>query len=105
MRQAFQADGAAQDYFVVDEDRVAVLPESLSLDYGAMIETVAVAAHSTKCCGDLSGKNVVVTGAGTIGNLVAQFAKSRGAKRVLITDVSDYRLDLAKNAALLIHLM
>lgn len=98
--QAFQADGAAQDYFVVDDDRVAVLPSDLSLDYGAMIEPVAVAAHSTKRCGDLTGKNVVVSGAGTIGNLVAQFAKARGAKRVLITDVSDYRLDLAKTCGI-----
>ena len=59
------------------------------LIYGAMIEPVAVAAHATMRGGDLKGKNVVVSGAGTIGNLVAQFAKARGAKRVLITDVSD----------------
>jgi len=45
--QAFQANGAAQDFFVVDDDRVAVLPEGMSLDYGAMIEPVAVAAHAT----------------------------------------------------------
>ena len=82
--QAFQANGAAQDFFVVDDDRIAVLPEGMSLDYGAMIEPVAVAAHATMRGWDLKGKNVVVSGAGTIGNLVAQFAKARGAKRVLI---------------------
>ena len=31
--QAFQANGAAQDFFVVDDDRIAVLPEGMSLDY------------------------------------------------------------------------
>ena len=99
--QAFQANGAAQDFFVVDDDRVAVLPEGMSLDYGAMIEPVAVAAHATMRGGDLKGKNVVVSGAGTIGNLVAQFAKARGAKRVLITDVSDFRLEIARKCGII----
>lgn len=89
--QAFQADGAAQDYFIVPEERLVKLPETFSLEYGAMIEPAAVGAHATSRAGDLTGKNVVVSGAGTIGNLVAQFALARGARRVLITDVSDYR--------------
>lgn len=72
----------------------------MSLDYGAMIEPVAVAAHATMRGGDLKGKNVVVSGAGTIGNLVAQFAKARGAKRVLITDVSDFRLEIARKCGI-----
>lgn len=98
--QAFQADGAAQDYFVIDDDRIAVLPEDMLLDYGAMIEPAAVGAHATSRAGELSGKNVVVSGAGTIGNLVAQFAKARGAKNVLITDVSDLRLDIARKTGI-----
>lgn len=98
--QAFQANGAAQDFFVVDDDRIAVLPKDMSLDYGAMIEPVAVGAHATMRGGDLKGKNVVVSGAGTIGNLVAQFAKARGAKQVLITDVSDFRLEMARKCGI-----
>ena len=98
--QAFQADGAAQDYFVIDEDRVVKLPEGMSLDYGAMVEPAAVGAHSTSRAGNLAGKNVVVTGAGAIGNLVAQFAIARGAKKVLITDISDIRLDIAKQCGI-----
>lgn len=98
--QAFQADGVAQDYFISDDDRVVVLPEGMSLDYGAMIEPVAVGAHSTARAGDIAGKNVVVSGAGTIGNLVAQFAIARGAKKVLITDISDYRLDVARRCGI-----
>lgn len=98
--QAFQADGAAQDFFVVDDDRVAVLPEGMPLDYGAMVEPCAVAAHATARAGSLEGKNVVVSGAGTIGNLVAQFAKARGARKVLITDVSDFRLEKARECGI-----
>ena len=98
--QAFQADGAAQDYFIVPEDRIVKMPEGMSLDYGAMIEPAAVGAHATLRAGDLRGKNVVVSGAGAIGNLVAQFALSRGAKRVLITDISDLRLEVARKCGI-----
>jgi 2-desacetyl-2-hydroxyethyl bacteriochlorophyllide A dehydrogenase len=98
--QGFQAPGVAQDYFVVPEDRLVLLPDSLSLEQGAMIEPAAVGAHSTSRTTGIEGKNVVVSGAGTIGNLVAQFAKARGAKKVLITDVSNYRLEIAKKCGI-----
>lgn len=90
--QAFHADGAAQDYFVVTEDRAVKLPDDMPLDYGAMVEPTAVGAHATSRPKSLVGKNVVVSGAGTIGNLIAQFAQARGAKKVVITDISDLRL-------------
>ena len=98
--QAFQADGAAQDYFIVPEERVVKLPEGMSLDYGAMIEPASVGAHAASRAGNLAGKNVVVSGAGAIGNLVAQAVISRGAKKVLITDVSDFRLDIARQCGI-----
>ena len=98
--QAFQADGAAQDYFVVTEDRVVALPEGMSLTYGAMVEPTAVGAHATSRPRELMGKNVIVSGAGTIGNLVAQFCIARGAKKVVITDVSDYRLGIAQECGI-----
>ena len=82
--QGFQAPGVSQDYFIVPEDRLVVLPDSISLEQGAMVEPAAVGAHSTSRTTGIVGKNVVVSGAGTIGNLVAQFAKARGAKKVLI---------------------
>ena len=97
--QAFQADGCAQDYFVVDDDRVVKLPEGMSLDYGAMIEPSAVGAHASNRT-DVKGKNVVVSGAGTIGNIGAQFCTARGAKNVLITDVSDLRLAKARECGI-----
>lgn len=98
--QAFQADGAAQDYFIVPEDRLVKLPDDFSLEYGAMIEPAAVGAHAVSRAGDLAGRNVVVSGAGAIGNLVAQFALAAGARRVLITDVSDYRLEVARRCGI-----
>jgi L-iditol 2-dehydrogenase/threonine 3-dehydrogenase len=93
--QGFQAPGAAQSHFIVPEDRIIKVDDSLSFEDIALIEPCAVGAHATAKT-DLTGKNVVVTGAGTIGNLVAQFAQARGAKKVLITDISDLRLEKAK---------
>lgn len=98
--EGFQAPGVAQDLFVVPEDRVIAFPDSMTFEQGAMIEPAAVGAHSTSRAPDLKGKNVVVAGAGTIGNLVAQFAKARGAAKVLITDISNYRLDIARQCGI-----
>lgn len=98
--QGFQAPGVAQDYFVVEEDRLVVIPDSMTLDQGAMVEPASVGAHATGRANDLKGKNVVVSGAGTIGNMVAQFAKARGAKKVLITDLSEFRLARAKECGI-----
>lgn len=98
--QGFQAPGVAQDLFVVTDDRIVPFSDTMTFEQGAMIEPAAVGAHSTSRVADIRGKNVVVSGAGTIGNLVAQFAKARGAKKVLITDVSDYRLDIARKCGI-----
>jgi L-iditol 2-dehydrogenase/threonine 3-dehydrogenase len=98
--QGFQAPGVAQDLFIVPEDRIVAFPDSMTFEQGAMIEPAAVGAHSTNRVSGLKGKNVVVAGAGTIGNLVAQFAKARGASKVMITDVSDFRLNIAKECGI-----
>ncbi len=98
--QGFQAPGVAQDLFIVPEDRVVILDDSMDFEQGAMVEPAAVGAHSTRRASDLKNKNVVISGAGTIGNLVAQFAKARGAKRVIITDVSEFRLNKARECGI-----
>lgn len=91
----FQTNGAAQEYFPVRADLVLKLPETVLLDHAALIEPISVAVHALSHYGSMIGLNVLVLGAGTIGNLVAQVAVAHGAKRVLITDVSEYKLDKA----------
>jgi len=98
--QGFQAPGCAQDLFVVPKERLVLLPESLTVEQGALVEPASVGAHSTSRASDLTGKNAVVLGAGTIGNMVAQFVRCRGAKNILITDISDYRLGIAKKCGI-----
>jgi L-iditol 2-dehydrogenase len=96
----FQTGGAAQEYFVLDAAMVLKLPDGFSLDQGAMIEPVSVGVHAVARGGGAEGKNVIVLGAGTIGNLTAQVAKASGAKAVMITDISPYKLEKARQCGL-----
>ena len=96
----FQTTGTASEYFAVDASKVTPIPEDMSYEEGAMIEPLAVAVHGVKQMGDVTGMNIVVIGAGPIGNLVAQSAKGMGAAKVMITDVSDLRLEKAKECGI-----
>ncbi len=93
--EGFQAPGAARDVFVVNEDQIVQLPEAFTFEQGAMVEPVAVAVHAAARGGVVRDCNVAVIGAGPIGNLAAQVLRAAGA-RVMITDVSDYRLEVAR---------
>lgn len=92
----FQTTGTASRYFAVDAAKVLKIPDKLSFDEGAMIEPLAVAAHALGRAGEIKDKKILVLGAGPIGNLVAQTAKGLGAAAVMVTDISDYRLDIAR---------
>jgi L-iditol 2-dehydrogenase len=95
-----QADGAAREYLPLDHKLIVKLPAGMNYDQGAMVEPVAVGVHAVKRLGDVEGMNLLVLGAGPIGNLTAQAAKGFGARSVLITDISDYRLEVAKDCGI-----
>ncbi len=92
----FQTTGTASEYFAVDARKVTPLPEAMTLEEGAMIEPLAVAVHAVRRAGDVQDKDVCVLGAGPIGILTAQVAKGLGARKVMITDISDIRLAKAR---------
>ncbi len=92
----FQTNGTAQEFFPLPSNIVFKLPDEMPFDHAAMIEPIAVAVHAVRKGGNVVGKKVLVLGAGTIGNLVAQVAKAFGAEAVLITDVKDYKLEKAQ---------
>src|SRR5690606_16860469 len=91
--EGFQAPGVAGDFFVLPEERTYTVQDRVSYDEIALVEPAAVATHATSLIQDIQTKNIVVTGAGPIGNLIAQFAKIRGAQRVIVTDFNAFRLD------------
>lgn len=92
----FQTTGTASEFFAVDASKVTPLPDNMSFDDGAMLEPLAVTVHAAKRFPDIKGAKVAILGCGPIGILLAQSAKALGAEKVLITDVSDLRLELAK---------
>ncbi len=96
----FQTDGAGQEFFALDQKNVLKLPADMSLDQAAMIEPISVAVHALARGGGAEGKQVLVLGAGPIGNLTAQVAKASGASAVMITDISDYKLNKANECGL-----
>ena len=96
----FQTTGMASHYFAVDADKVTALPDDMSFEEGAMIEPLAVAVHAVRQAGDVKGKKIVVLGAGPIGILIAQVAKGMDAESVMITDLSDLRLNLAEECGI-----
>jgi L-iditol 2-dehydrogenase len=95
-----QADGAAREFIPVDHQLVVKLPEGMSFDHGAMVEPVAVGVHAVGRLENVAGMNLLVLGAGPIGNLTAQSAIGLGAKAVLITDITDSRLEIAKTCGI-----
>ncbi len=96
----FQTTGTASEFFAVDSEKVIKLPDEMIYEEGAMLEPCAVAVHAVLKGGDVTNFNVLVLGAGPIGNLVAQTSLALGAKAVMITDLSDFRLGVAKEVGI-----
>src|SRR6476620_539224 len=90
-------DGAFADYVVIPASNVWVQPDVLDPDLAAVFAPLGNAKH-TALSFPMAGEDVVITGAGPIGVMAAALARQVGARHVVVTDVSDYRLDLAKNA-------
>ncbi len=87
--------GAFAEYISVPAFNVYKLPESVSDDLGAVFDPLGNAVH-TALAYDLVGEDVLITGAGPIGAMAVAVAKFVGARNVVITDINDYRLVLAK---------
>jgi len=96
----FQTDGAAREYFPISADNLVLLPEGVSLVQGAMVEPLAVGVHAAlRLASGARGRNVVVLGAGTIGNAAAQAAAAAGAN-VVVTDIDPFKLEIARRCGL-----
>lgn len=98
--QGFQAPGCAQEYWVTSADKVVILPDTMSMDMGAFVEPASVGVHAVDIVPNIAGRRVLVLGAGTIGNLVAQSAKAADAKKVAIVDINETRLALAEQCGI-----
>ncbi len=88
-------DGAFAEYLCIPASNVILIDPSLDEDIVAFFDAFGNATH-TALMYDLVGEDVLITGAGPIGIIAAGICKYAGARRVVITDMNDYRLDLAR---------
>jgi threonine 3-dehydrogenase len=87
--------GAFAEYIAVPAFNVFKLPDAITDDMAAILDPLGNATH-TALSFDLVGEDVLITGAGPIGIMAVAIARYAGARHVVITDINDYRLELAR---------
>ena len=88
-------DGAFAEYLVIPEDNVRKCEENIPEEMYSIFDPFGNAVH-TALSFDLTGEDVLITGAGPIGIMAAAVCKFVGARYVVITDINDTRLELAE---------
>jgi L-iditol 2-dehydrogenase len=94
---AFRRMGAFAEFVTVPARIAYPLPESMSFTHAALIEAVSVAVHAVSLTPIALDDTVVVVGAGMIGLLTMQAARLAGAGAIIVLDVDETRLDLARS--------
>lgn len=87
--------GCFAEYIAIPAVNAYPIPDSVSDSVASILDPFGNAAH-TALSFDLVGEDVLITGAGPVGIMAVAVAKHAGARHVVITDVNEYRLDLAK---------
>lgn len=89
--------GAFAEYLSVPAFNVFKIPDDISDDMASILDPLGNATH-TALSFDLVGEDVLITGAGPIGIMAVAIARYAGARHIVITDINDYRLELARKA-------
>ncbi len=87
--------GSFAEYVCLPEHNVVPIPDDIPDEIAALFDPLGNAVH-TALSFDLVGEDVLVTGAGPIGIMGALVAQKVGARKVVVTDINPYRLQLAK---------
>ena len=88
-------NGAFAEYVVIPESNIWVIPDNTSSEIASFFDPFGNAVHSTSCF-EIVGEDLLITGAGPIGLMSVAICKFMGARNIVITDINDYRLRLAK---------
>ncbi|KXL43212.1 hypothetical protein M433DRAFT_136035 [Acidomyces richmondensis BFW] len=92
-------DGTLAKYYALPQDFCYKLPDSMSLEEGALMEPLAVGVHITRQAGVKPGDSVIIFGAGPIGLVCSSVAKAYGANKVIAVDINEERLRFARKYA------
>ncbi|MDJ0961509.1 MAG: L-threonine 3-dehydrogenase [Acidimicrobiia bacterium] len=87
--------GAFAEYLVIPADNVFPVPDHIDEDIAAILDPLGNATH-TSLKFDVVGEDVLITGAGPIGIMAAAIVRHIGARFVVVTDVNEYRLEMAR---------
>jgi len=90
-------DGCFAEYIVIPVENVVRVPSDIPLEIISMFDALGNAEH-TALKFDITGEDILITGAGPIGIMAAIICRHCGAKKIAITDFNKYRLNLAKEA-------
>lgn len=88
--------GALQEYVVHPADYCFKLPDNVSTEEGALVEPLAVGMHAAAQANVTIGNSVLILGSGTIGLVTLLAAKARGAAKIIVVDLYQKRLEMAK---------
>ncbi len=88
-------NGCFAEYLAIPAENAFKIPDSVSDEIAAIFDPFGNATH-TALSFDLVGEDVLITGAGPIGAMAVAIARHVGARHIVITDINDYRLELAK---------
>lgn len=94
-------NGAFADYIKADANKTLKIPDNIQLLEAAMIEPFSVALHSIDSSHMKIGDSVLVVGAGLIGAMTGLLALYHGARKVIISDLSEFRLNFAKKLGMI----
>lgn len=93
-------DGSLVQRMAIDERQLFTMPPGMSCEEGALCEPLSVGIWACRRAGLQPGDRVLVTGAGPVGLLAAQVARAFGAASVTVTDLAEFRLDMARRLGL-----
>lgn len=92
----YMTTGCFAEYLAMPAFNIYPIPDSISDSQAAILDPFGNATH-TALAFPMVGEDVLITGAGPVGMMAVAVARHVGARHIVITDINEYRLNLAKN--------
>ncbi|RZK47027.1 MAG: hypothetical protein EOO94_01565 [Pedobacter sp.] len=100
----YDRNGTFAEYFVQRADRLMVLPSTLPLATGSLLEPVAVCLQAIARAGDIRNRRVLIVGDGPFANIIARLAVRAGAGEVIVSGREPFRLSMIPGVTIPIEL-
>jgi L-idonate 5-dehydrogenase len=90
------SNGCYAEYVTAPAQNCWPLPDGFEYAWGALLEPMSVAMHAVQRSGGVGGKSVLITGGGTIGQMILLVAVAFGASKVIVSDIKPFARDFAE---------